>query len=287
MRLRGTKKLVVGVAAAMLVTGGAGAFAATQLASNPRQAYLNDVAKRLHVTPTALTNAMKQARIDQIDAAQKAGKLTAAQAKAAKRSIESGKSLGGFRGRGGPGPGFGAAAPPFSHGRFGCGGSSMSMKTTTTNTTTTNTTTKACPRGPVLGPHAGFVPRPGFRPHAGFAPRRGFGLGIGLGPGVIGSGESAVTSYLGITAPKLRSDLASGKSLKQITSAISGKSLSGLEAALTAAEKKQLDKAVSAGRMTSKQETKELSALSSWMSKLVNSSFKVPGNGHGHHTWGP
>jgi hypothetical protein len=150
MRLPGNKKLVAVVAGVVLLSGGAGAFAATQLSSNPRQAYLNDVARRLHVTPAALTSAMKQAMIDQINAAQKAGKLTAAQASAAESRIKSGHTIGGFGGPGGPGgprPGFAHGAWRSGQGRLGCGGSS----TTTTSTTTTSTTSTPCKGRPPQG----------------------------------------------------------------------------------------------------------------------------------------
>ena len=257
-----------------LLCGGAGAFAATQLSSNPRQAYLNDVASRLNVTPTALTNAMKQARIDQINAAEKAGKLTAAQATAAKSWIESGHGAGGFGGPGGPGTGRGGGfsrGHGFGHGnghggwwsatgRPGCGG--QATKTTTTATTTT-TTAMPCHGGPGFGWHAARV-------------RHGFGLGL------LAVGESAVTGYLGITSAALRSDLASGKSLAQIASATSGKSVSGLEAALTAAYRTRLDKAVSAGRMTATQEAKVLAALSSVLSKVISRTFELPPAGAFH-----
>ena len=57
---------------------------------NPRQAFLNDVAKRLNVTPAQLNSALKGAAIDQLDAAVKAGKLTQAQANALKQRIQQG-----------------------------------------------------------------------------------------------------------------------------------------------------------------------------------------------------
>lgn len=306
MRFWANKKFVVVGAAVVLLSGGAGAFAATQLAS-PRQAYINDVASRLHVTPTALTSAMKQAMIDQINAAQKAGKLTVAQADNAKSRIESGHAVGGFGGARGPGFASGAWRP--LQGRFACGGSSSTTSTTTTpckggpsggfgghfgrfrfscqarsTTTTTSTSTtitttsmtaKPCPGGP------------GFRIGRGFGQGFGRGLGRGLGQGPFGFGGSAVTTYLGISAATLRSDLAGGKSLAQLASAIPGKSVSGLESALTAAEKTRLDKAVSAGWMTSAQEAKALSALSSQVSKLVNRSFKFPAAGRFHSFWKP
>ena len=46
-----------------------GAYAATQTSGqNTRQAFLNDVAKRLHVTPQQLTAALNGASIDQLQA---------------------------------------------------------------------------------------------------------------------------------------------------------------------------------------------------------------------------
>ncbi len=215
MRLPGNKKLVAVVAGVVLLSGGAGAFAATQLSSNPRQAYLNDVARRLHVTPAALTSAMKQAMIDQINAAQKAGKLTAAQASAAESRIKNGHAVGGFGGAGGlggPRPGFAPGAWRSGQGRFTCGGSS----------TTTSTTTTPCKGGPprsfgrslrpvlmqrsieqdhdehvyhqhvyhqhVHGPSTtakpcprgpAFGPQMGFGQHLGFGRHAGFGVALG------------------------------------------------------------------------------------------------------------
>ena len=283
--LRGSKKLGAVVVAVTLLSGGAGAFAATQLSASPRQAYINDVASRLNVTPTALTSAMKQAMIDQINAAQKAGKLTAAQASVAKHRIEGDHAVGG---PGGPW----AASGAWRHGRgwLACGGGSTTTSTTTTpcmgrprggfgahfgwtrcgqsthttthttttSTSTTSTTAKTCSRAGGFGQHAGF------------------GIGIGFGRGLVGLGGSAVTSYLGISAATLRSDLSAGKSLAQITSGISGKSVVGLESALTAAVKTQLEKAVSAGWMTPAQEAKALSAVASRLPELVDKSFKFP-----------
>lgn len=298
MQVRGSRKLAAVIAAGCVLSGGAGALAATQLGSSSHQAYLNDVASRLNVTPTALTNAMKQAQIDQIDAAEKAGKLTAAQAKAARARINAGHAAGGSGGPGGFGGhaghgGWWSGPAPGGHaqswqGRFGCGG--RSTKTTTNTTTTATTTTGAGTTGttttgatarPCLGNH-------GFQGHAGFGFGMGGGPGMGSGPGMgfgfgwLAFGGSAVTGYLGISAETLRSDLASGKTLAQIASATSGKSVSGLESAVEAAYKAQLDKAVSAGRMTSAQETKALSALSARLSKLVTQSFKNLGTGHFH-----
>lgn len=75
------RNLVIGLAALAVVAFAGGAYAATQSsASNTRQAFLNDVAKRLHVTPQQLSQALKGATLDQLQAAVKAGRLTQAQA---------------------------------------------------------------------------------------------------------------------------------------------------------------------------------------------------------------
>ncbi len=77
------RKLVVGLAALAVVAFAGGAYAATQSSTaNTRQAFLNDVAKRLGVTPQQLTAALDGATLDQLQAAVKAGRLTQAQADA-------------------------------------------------------------------------------------------------------------------------------------------------------------------------------------------------------------
>lgn len=81
--------VIVGVVVAFAAAGG-GAYAATQSNSNPRQAFLNDVAKRLHVSPQRLTAALKGALTDRLNAAVKAGKLTQAQANAIEQRLEHG-----------------------------------------------------------------------------------------------------------------------------------------------------------------------------------------------------
>ncbi len=75
------RKLVIGLAALALAAFAGGAYAATQSSSpNTRQAFLNDVAKRLHVTPQQLSAALSGATLDQLQAAVKAGRLTQSQA---------------------------------------------------------------------------------------------------------------------------------------------------------------------------------------------------------------
>ena len=73
-----------------------GAFADSQSNSHPHKAsgcgseraVMGDAASRLHVTPTRLTDALKQAVIDQIDTAVAAGHLNRGQAKTIKQQIE-------------------------------------------------------------------------------------------------------------------------------------------------------------------------------------------------------
>ena len=81
-------RLVIGGVAVAFAAGGGAAYAATQSSSNPRQAFVNDVAKRLHVSPQRLTSAIKAAEIDRLNAAVKGGRLTQAQANAIKHAIE-------------------------------------------------------------------------------------------------------------------------------------------------------------------------------------------------------
>ncbi|MDQ2983577.1 MAG: hypothetical protein M3R70_06605 [Actinomycetota bacterium] len=121
---RSTKrKVVAGSVAALAVAGGGAAIAATKLASpkEESQAIVNDAAKQLGVQPSALSNALKKALENRVDAAVAAGRITKAQGEELKKRIESGDVplfFGGPRGfhhgPGGPGgPGrhhLGAAA---------------------------------------------------------------------------------------------------------------------------------------------------------------------------------
>ena len=108
-----SKKLIIPIVALAALGGAAGAVAATQSSTAPdaqAQAYINDLAGRLNVTPDALTAAMKAALDDQIDAAVTAGRLTQAQADALKLRVASGDGLR-FLGIGHAGGGLGAALP--------------------------------------------------------------------------------------------------------------------------------------------------------------------------------
>jgi hypothetical protein len=144
MLISAKRKLVAGAAGLAVLAGSGGAYAAGQTGSTaPKQtpadraaeqkAFLDDVAKRLNVTPEQLDAALKGAAEARIDAAVAAGKLTKEQGEAAKKRLSSGapliRGLGpiagghgpkapGGPGRGGPGPGRGGG-----HGfGFGFGG---------------------------------------------------------------------------------------------------------------------------------------------------------------------
>ena len=84
-------KIVAATLAVLAVAGGGAAFAATKVLS-PReesQAVLDDAAKQLGVTPSALSDALKKALENRVDAAVADGRLTKAQGDELKKRIES------------------------------------------------------------------------------------------------------------------------------------------------------------------------------------------------------
>ncbi len=108
------RRLAIG--GAVLATFGAagGAYAVASSSDNGHDAYLNDLAGRLHVSRGQLDSALKGAFEDRLDAAVKAGKLTQSEADAIKQKVEQagggaplvgGPDLG--NGPPVPGPGFG------------------------------------------------------------------------------------------------------------------------------------------------------------------------------------
>lgn len=86
------RKLIVASVATLAVAGGGVAIGATQMGSHSEesQAVINDAAKRLGVSPTDLSNALKQALMSRVDAAVAAGRLTKDQGDALKARIQSG-----------------------------------------------------------------------------------------------------------------------------------------------------------------------------------------------------
>lgn len=124
------RNVAIGAAAVVALGGGGIAVAAgtasKSSATDRQKAFIEDAAKRLSVTPEALTSALKGAFGDQLDQAVKDGKLTQKQADALKQRIEKGglplgggPGFGGPGGRGGHGPG--GMDGPGDHGAFGAG----------------------------------------------------------------------------------------------------------------------------------------------------------------------
>ena len=100
------------------------------------------------------------------------------------------------------------------------------------------------------------------------------------GPGPPGLGPragfmNAVASYLGMTKAELRTARQNGTSLAELATQ-KGKSVAGLKQAIYDAAKADLDKAVTAGRITSAQETTMLSNLQSHLDDMVNSTGPPP-----------
>ena len=116
MKQRFTKRVAIIVGASVLALSG-GALAVAHGGGDPqeREAFLNDAAKRLDVSPQELTSALKEAAKARLDAAAKDGRLTQEQADAMKERIDQSDGLPflGGPGRGGPGgPGFHRGGPP-------------------------------------------------------------------------------------------------------------------------------------------------------------------------------
>jgi ribosomal protein S20 len=92
-------KIVGAVVAALAVAGGGAAIAATKPWSphEESQAVIDDAAKQLGVTPSALSNALKKALENRVDRAVADGLLTKQQGAELKQRIESGGVPLGFR----------------------------------------------------------------------------------------------------------------------------------------------------------------------------------------------
>src|SRR5438270_8603189 len=95
------KSLALGAAGALAVAGGGAAIAATR-GDSPKEesdAVVNDAAKQLGVAPGALSNALKTALENRVDAAVAAGRLTRQQGDELKARIDAGDVplFGGFR----------------------------------------------------------------------------------------------------------------------------------------------------------------------------------------------
>lgn len=120
--------------------------------------------------------------------------------------------------------------------------------------------------GVAPGPLAGVAP---------FAPAGRGGVTMTSVPFMVNGGPfgdlSAAAGYLGVSGAQLRSDLQGGKSLAQIAVA-AGKTSAGLVAALVSAETSKLFAAVTAGKLTSAQE----SAMVTMLTRLATAEVNRP-----------
>ena len=152
------------------------------------------------------------------------------------------------------------------------------------------------------GNRGGFGPRFGsfqgglgpFMAGGRFGGRFGFGFGFGgPGPGMRGPGGpgggagilgadilTPAASFLGVSLSTLESDLNGGKTLAQEATA-KGKTAADLINAIVASEKTVLDAEVSAGWLTSTQESNLISRLTNAITDLVNNGPAVPPSGGG------
>src|SRR4051812_49603952 len=110
--MRLNRKFAGGAVGVALLAGAGGAWAGSSggsSSSTGRDAFLNDVAGRLNVTPEKLKGAIQGAFEDQLDADVKAGRLTQEQADRIKKEA---REHGGVPfGPCGPGPGSGDLGP--------------------------------------------------------------------------------------------------------------------------------------------------------------------------------
>lgn len=245
------RKLTFLIVALALAATAAGAYAATQTSgSSSRQAFLNDVAHRLHVTPSALRSALQGAFDDRLAAAVAAGRLSKAQASAIEQRMKKTGAVG-FGGGFGmypAGPGMHPGAPrsaraPWAQ-LFAPGGA----------------------RGPKAFGRA--APGPGAFGKRAMVPAGPIGP-WGFAAGLVPAGGRAVLTYLRITAAKLHADLRAGKSLAQIATA-QGKSAHGLESAIEAAIATRLSHLVASKRLSSAQASRLRSSLDSRVAGIVN-----------------
>jgi hypothetical protein len=106
MELSRKSKYAVGAAALLIATGGGAAALAASKDSSPgdeSKAIIDDAAGQLGISPEKLTNALKKALADRVDAAVAAGRITKAEGDAMKARIQAddfpiiGGPHGGFR----------------------------------------------------------------------------------------------------------------------------------------------------------------------------------------------
>jgi hypothetical protein len=91
MHMSAKHKLVAGAAAVLVVAGGGAAIGANTFGSpkEESQAVIDDAAKQLGIAPSKLSDALKTALKNRVDAAVEAGRLSKAEGDALKARIES------------------------------------------------------------------------------------------------------------------------------------------------------------------------------------------------------
>jgi AraC-like DNA-binding protein len=88
--MKRNRKFMLGATAALLAAAGGGvAIAASDSPSEENQAVINDAAKQLGISPSKLSDALKKALGDRIDAAVAAGRITKAQGDTLKQRLNS------------------------------------------------------------------------------------------------------------------------------------------------------------------------------------------------------
>ena len=87
---------------------------------------------------------------------------------------------------------------------------------------------------------------------------------------MLGDVMATASTYLGISATDLKSQLQGGKSLADVASTTAGKSRDGLVAALTTAANAKIDAQVTAGTLTSQQATMAKQKSATEISTLVD-----------------
>ena len=95
----------------------------------------------------------------------------------------------------------------------------------------------------------------------------------------LGMALKVTSSYTGLTPAQLRADLASGKTLTAVVSGVSGKTVQGLESALTAALTTRLNAAVTAGHLTAAREQQDLAAFGKRLPTLMTRVWHFPAKG--------
>jgi hypothetical protein len=244
-------KVIIGLVMIGVIAAAGGAYAATQNAGpTSRQAFLNDVAKRLNITPQQLKSAFQGAFADRLDALVAAGRLTKAQADAIKKNAKQ-AGVGSL----GYGPAF---FPGFMHPRFFLPGGAPGLPGPAFRRALPVPPGQAIPVPPGKAPwFRGGIPGP-----------PGLAFGFGLLGDFGGAGDAAVR-YLGITRAKLASELRSGKSLAQIAKD-NGKTAAGLQSAVEGAITARLDKAVASKRITQAQAKAIESRISAVLGAVIN-----------------